>query len=221
MEQRDCKNISWTNYMITLKELTELTNVSRKQINNRINKIKGKYPSFIKGGGRGKGGRYYIDSLFVKYLIRSNSTPILPQQDVNLSGDTKSLVGWKNFSKIRWKWFGCYSPVSIYDPKDLISLIPLQDGEIAFYSIHAKDTSENLHIHFVSNSEVTKTKLQTPCKGILMNSKIIEFDYLLMKECYDYYTNYDKMRSGQQYLVDYGMVMGVKRNQLLFNMSLS
>lgn len=208
--------------MITIKELTELTtDVSRKHINNRINRIKNKYPSLIKGGGRGKGGRYYIDPLFVKYLIRSNSTPIHPQQDVNLTKDTKSLVGWKNFSKIRWRWFGCYSPVNIYDPKNLISLIPLQDGEIAFYSIHAKDTSDSLHIHFVSNSEITKTKLQTPYKGILMNSKIIEFDYLLMKECYDYYTNHNKMRSGQQYLVDYGMVMGVKRNQLLFNMSLS
>lgn len=191
--------------MITIKELTELTNVSRKQINNRINKIRGKYPSLIKGGGKGKGGRYSVDPLFVNYLTRLN--PDLP--DIKrVETTTNSLVSWKNYSKISWKWFGCYSPASVYEPKHLTDLIPLQDGEIVFYSIHAKDDTDNLHIHFSSNSELPKTKLNTPDRSILLYSEVKEFNHHLKEECFDYFTNFNMVRSGRQYIVDYGFIMG-------------
>lgn len=199
---------------ITIKEMIHLTNITRKQLNNRIQQIRGRYPNLINGGGKGKGGRYYIHPFLITYLTQPHwYTEINPQQNFN---SEKELITSRNqidyyqiFKSIEWDWFCCYCPLKkIYDPLELINLIPLRDGDVSFYSLH-RFQDESLHIHFVLKTDtLTHYKIsQSLIDWIDVETKTYDFNQL--DGCFQYFTNTKLLRGKNQKLVGYGFVMGV------------
>ncbi len=62
-------------HMTTLSELIHLTNITRKQINNRTLPLSKRYPKLIKGGGKGKRGKYFIHPILTRYLTHYKRKP--------------------------------------------------------------------------------------------------------------------------------------------------
>lgn len=194
--------------MITIKELYGLTNVSRKQINNRVNKIKWKYPQLIKGGGKGKGGKYSVNNLFMNYLTRLNPNQPTPSEGTGIVSKRCIIDYSELFNSIDWNWFGCLSTTSLFETEKLFQLLHLQDGEILFYSIHSTGKLDKLHIHFTSNSELPKSRQIKQHEGLIINTLIKEFRNPLKRECYDYFTNFRNSTNRNQIIVDYGFLIG-------------
>lgn len=202
---------------ISIKELLPLTNITRKQLNNRIQNIRGKYPDLIKGGGKGKGGRYSIHPFFTTYLIQPHwSRTFTPHQKNNTEKRISEFLKSKTpinyyelFKSIRWDRFCCYSPLKkIYDPIELINLIPLNDGDVSFYSIH-RFHDESLHIHFTLLNDVL-THYKVPESRVdWLNVQIEKYDFNQSEGCFQYFTNTELLRDKNQKLVGYGFLMGV------------
>jgi len=206
--------------MTTIDELYQLTNVTRKQVNNRVNKLKCKYPNFIMGGGKGKGGKYKIDPLFFKYLTRLKPHQSKPNQVINRNNNHSS-VNWENFSNVKWDWFGCVSTTSVFEVEQLLNLINLKDGELLFYSVHSLGRLDELHLHFISNSELMPSKQFKNQNGIITNIKINKFRDSLKRECYEYFTNFAKTRDRNQLLIEYGFLIGYLEKKQLKKMYLT
>lgn len=207
--------------MVTIQDIIPLSNISRKQIGNRIKPIKKKYPNLIKGGGRGKGGKYQINPLLIKHLT-------IPNTEVKVSGEDKKRMNDKQdeflknlppfdtmdtFKEIEWDWFCCYHPVKeITDIQELIDCIPMNEGDLCYYSIHRKNESGRItkhHIHFVLKSDLTKNDISktTP---FYSDYDIQEFDLTDVEGCYNYFSNSNLLRSDKQELCEWGYLMNIK-----------
>ncbi len=196
--------------MYQIQDILHLTNVSRKQVNNRIRKLKNKYPNLIKGGGRGRGGKYLIHPLMIPFLIRLN-------EEISLTNSEKeqwirkqqlfyeSISNYNNldtFSKVEWDWFCCFRPPNEYDIQSLIDLIPKSDAtDLAYFSIHRQE--DKLHIHFVLRTNMNKNEILNSVKTICDKDCEL-FDRTKRTQCYTYLSDPHIRRNGGQVLVDWG-----------------
>jgi hypothetical protein len=215
--------------MVTIEQLTHLTNVSRKQMNNRVLALKHRYPKIIGGGGKGKRGKYKIHPIMAKVLTRPNrgkNTSIVDLMgfEFEQSKFLESLNQSNPFGLFNWRWFCCYSPPKIYESQKLIDLIPLKPNDISFYSIHGRNNltkgikdSENLHIHFVIDTEQTKKELSSP--KICLDPDITDYRPELSQECFHYFTNPSIHRSENQYIVEYGYLMNITEKRKSYRIS--
>jgi hypothetical protein len=209
--------------MVTIEELTHLTNVSRKQMNNRVLSLKHRYPKIISGGGKGKGGKYKIHPIMTKVLTRPNRGKNTSNDDLmgfesEQSKFLESLNQSNPFGLFNWRWFCCYSPPKIYESQKLFDLIPLRPNDICFYSVHGRKNltkkvkeSENLHLHFVIDSEQTLKELSS--HQTYINPKISIFRPDLSQDCYEYFTNPQIVRTRNQYVLEYGYMIRVEDNK--------
>lgn len=197
-----------SNNNITIKDILPHTDISRKQVNNRIKKLN-QYTNLLYGGGKGKGGLYKINPIFFNYLtltksiksvndiVRNNSVNLIPR--INL---------FETYKLIDWTYFGCYSPPKVFSVDALLEIIPLKDGELLFYTIHGRKSTDELHIHFVV---FTKSKIE---KFVKLENQSIKSVYVspfrteLLYDCFNYFLNPKE----NQFLVDYGFLFGVKNH---------
>jgi len=196
---------------LTIKDILSKTDISRKQVNNRINKIK-HHNKLVTGGGKGKGGRYLFNSIFFNYLSLSKNVKQHDKLIRNLSESQPSypIILFEIFNQIEWTYFGCYSPPKIYDIDELIEILPISDGELLFYAIHNRCKTDELHIHFVVATQVEIKKYKNPQMNLSLEVK--PFNPNLSGECFNYFIN----PKDHQFAVDYGFILGVKNhNQIL------
>jgi hypothetical protein len=198
--------------MITINELTPLTNITRKQINNRLIPLVNRYPNLIKGGGRGKRGKYSIHPLLIKYL--THYKPYTSLEDIKVWDEIQSdylktftpINTLETFKKVEWKFFCCYSPASNLDSHVLINLISLEVGDMVFYSIHTDEKEKN-HIHFVT-THCDEKRLKNYDK-VMDIPEVVPFISLELEGCYNYFTNLQLYR-GKQRVTEYGYIIGLK-----------
>jgi hypothetical protein len=203
-------SIEYIKKMYHIKDIEPITNVSRKQLSNRIKSLQKDYPKLIIGGGKGKGGKYKIHPLMVPFLIVPNKEKELTNTEKqDLINKQNSFLekmpdcnNFETFSKIDWDWFVCFRPVNATDIKELIQMIPLSsDTDLAFYSIHRQ--VDKLHIHFVLKSKMHRNEVLKEI-SIKSNNECVLFDPFYSKGCYSYFTDSYMFRNGEQKLSGYG-----------------
>ena len=196
--------------MYQIQEILSLTNVSRKQVNNRIRKLKNKYPNLITGGGRGRGGKYLLHTLMIPFLLRLNEERTLANNEKELWIKKQRLFlesvsnynNLETFSKVEWDWFCCFRPPNEYDIQTLIDLIPKSDvTDIAYYSIHRQE--DKLHIHFVLKTNMNKNQILNSLNTIC-DKDCLAYDKSKTSDCYNYLSNLNVKRRGEQMLLDCG-----------------
>jgi hypothetical protein len=193
---------------LTIKDILSQADISRKQVNNRINKIK-QYNKLVTGGGKGKGGRYLINSVFYNYLILSKKVKHHNKLIRNVSESQTSYpisLYEEIFNQIDWSYFGCYSPPKIYDIDELIEILPISDGELLFYSVHNRLRTDELHIHFVVATQVDVKRYKKPQMNLSLEVK--PFNSNLSGECFSYFITPKE----NQFAVEYGFILGVKNH---------
>jgi len=196
-------------HMTTLSELIPLTNITRKQINNRTLPLSKRYPNLIKGGGKGKRGKYFIHPILTRYLThyKPYTSKETIEQLANIQTEYlkrySTLDTFDTFQLIPWKFFCCYHPVGKLNAQDLLNLIPLEEGDIVYYSIHT-DQRDKDHLHFVTThtNEIRLKYHQT--KDI---PKVEPFKMELGEGCYHYFRNMYLFR-GEQRITEWGYLMG-------------
>jgi hypothetical protein len=197
--------------MTTLSDLITLTNITRKQINNRTLPLSKRYPNLIKGGGKGKIGKYFIHPLLTRYLTHHKlytSQEIIEQLEDIQSNYLKrysNIDTIETFNQIPWKFFCCYHPARNLNAQALLNLIPLEEGDIVYYSIHT-DNRDKEHLHFVTthpNQNRLKNKKNQP-KDIPM---VEPFKMELSEGCYHYFRDMGLFRGGQR-ITEWGYIMG-------------
>lgn len=193
---------------ITIKDILPHTDISRKQVNNRIKKLI-PYKNLVKGGGKGKGGLYRVNSIFFNYLTLLKSIKYKSNIVRNKDVINNLIINlFETYKLVNWTYFGCYSPPKVYCVDALLELLPLKDGELLFYAIHGRKSTDELHIHFVvtTNSNIQKFEyLENKSK---MSVNAVPFRNELQSECFTYFINPKE----NQFLVDYGFLFGVKNH---------
>lgn len=183
--------------MLTINDIIGDAKVSRKQINNRIQKVS-HHENLVIGGGKGLGGKYLIHPILLNYLTAPNYFSGI---DYDRS-QRRVLNNWDTFKLLNWQWFHCFSPKGYFELNNLFDKIRLNDGDIAYYSVHARKSSNDLHLHYV----VTDNKHQESKKNITNFFK--PYDPSLGDGCFNYFNN----PSDNQYLVEVGYLLGVKHH---------
>ena len=182
---------------LNIKDIQEDTQVSRKQINNRIRKVI-HHNKLVSGGGRGRGGKYLIHPLLWNYLTAPNYYSGI----VYDGSQQKILNNLDTFKLLNWRWFHCFSPKGYFELNNLFDKMRLNDGDIAYYSVHARKSSNDLHLHYVVTdkenlySKKNSTNFFKPYAPSLGDS------------CFNYFNN----PSDNQYLVEVGYLLGVKHH---------
>jgi hypothetical protein len=209
--------------MLSINDVIEHNNISRRIINNRINKLKSIFPSLIKGGGKGKGGRYYFDDLLLADIFKPNSqlflssseTEILRFRQSTFINSFKTLENYrKKFDSIEWKYWGCFrTKNNIISQQELVKMIQVKRGDILFYAIHTIDLkiTDPSHIHFVlKTDEQSILQLKKYCRDLhphlLINCDIVEFDSNKLN-CFDYMTDVTRFKPLQR-TSEYSFVLG-------------
>jgi hypothetical protein len=180
---------------ITIKDIEENTSITRKQISNRINKVS-HHDNLVFGGGKGRGGKYLIHPLLTNYLSAPNY-----YSKINENHKVKKLFNdYKTFRLLNWRSFGCYSPKECFDYDNLISTIGINDGDIGYFSIHLRKSTNDFHIHYVLTSNPNK-------KDTIIHN-IQDFNSSWSESCFNYFNN----PSDNQNLIDFGFLLGVKNH---------
>lgn len=203
---------------ININQYCNISNVSRRQLNNRIIPLKEKYPNLIIGGGRGKSGKYFVDKLLTRYICKPKSiytvddeiNSILEKQD-SFINNLLPIADISTFKKIDWRYFCCYSPAKCIEVEDLLNRIPTEEGDMVFYSIHENENLK-IHVHFVTTSQ-NKERLLTYDNNLMDVKPFV--DNFRIKEaggCYQYLTNLDMQRYGQR-VIEWGYFMGYKERK--------
>ncbi len=182
---------------LNIKDIQEDTQVSRKQINNRIKKVI-HHNKLVIGGGRGRGGKYLIHPLLLNYLTAPNY-----YSGIIYDGSQQRILNnLDTFNLLNWRWFHCFSPKGYFEPNNLFDEMRLNDGDIAYYSVHARKSSNDLHLHYV----VTDKENLYSKKNITNFFK--PYAPSLGDSCFNYFNN----PSDNQYLVEVGYLLGVKHH---------
>ena len=180
---------------ITIKDIEDNTSISRKQINNRINKVS-HHDKLVLGGGRGRGGKYLLHPLLTNYLSAPNY-----YSKINEKQRIKKLFNdFNTFKLLNWRTFGCFSPKEYFDFGNLISALKMEDGDIGYFSIHLRKSTNDLHIHYVLTS--------IPYKKDTIAHNIQDFNSSLSESCFCYFNN----PNDNQHLIDFGFLLGVKNH---------
>jgi hypothetical protein len=180
---------------ITVKDIEEYTSISRKQINNRINKVS-HHDNLVMGGGKGRGGKYLIHPLLTNYLSAPNY-----YSKTNESQKMKKLFNdYRTFNLLNWRSFGCFSPKDCFDYNNLISTIGIKDGDIGYFSIHLRKSTNDFHIHYVVTCNTDKKDT--------IPHHIQDFNSSLSESCFYYFNN----PGDNQNLIDFGFLLGVKNH---------
>jgi hypothetical protein len=183
---------------LNIKDIEEDTQVSRKQINNRIKKVIN-HDRLVIGGGRGRGGKYLIHPILLNYLTAPNY-----YSGIAYDGSQRRILNnWDTFKLLNWQWFYCFSPKGYFELNNLFDEMRLNDGDIAYYSVHARKSSNDLHLHYV----VTDKEIQNSKQNIFNFFK--PYDPSLGDSCFNYFNN----PSENQYLVECGYLLGVKNHR--------
>lgn len=194
--------------MIHIKDIISEGNITRKQLNNRVVSLKNNYPNLIIGGGKGRGGKYKIHPLLKDFLIRPKSNI---NQFNNFRYPFPSFDSIELFKSIQWNWLCCYNPnVKSLETEDLLKMIPIDDGDICFYSIHETIKDNKLHIHFTIKTNKSKSYIEHfPKNKNNNNVKVFEPEKYI--SCYHYFSNTNFERNNQK-LKEYGYIIGNKKN---------
>jgi hypothetical protein len=193
---------------ITITDILPHTDISRKQVNNRIKKLN-QYTNLLYGGGKGKGGLYQINPIFFNYLTLTKSIKSL--NDIVRNNNVKEVPKinlFETYKLIEWTYFGCYSPPKVYSVDGLLEILPLKDGELLFYTIHGRKSTDELHIHFVV---VTKRKMENFLNFQTKSIQSVKVSPFRTELRYDSY-NYFLIPKENQFLVDYGFLLGMKNH---------
>ena len=174
------------NYL-SVGELQKYSTLTTRQIRNNINSKKSipEYENFIKGGGRGRGGQYWIHtSIIHEFISRKRNSPYF---------STKQPIKNRKFSELfysltKWTYFGCVRPNSEVDFQILIN--SLQEYT-SFYVIHRK--GELNHIHFTLYEVMDIDEVKSKLKGYFCEKGIslgpiflIEFSEKYRSNSFDY-----------------------------------
>ncbi len=182
---------------LNIKDIEEDTQVGRKQINNRIKKVI-HHNKLVIGGGRGRGGKYLIHPLLLNYLTAPNY-----YSGIIYDGSQQRILNnLDTFNLLNWRWFHCFAPKGYFELNNLFDKMRLNDGDIAYYSVHARKSSNDLHLHYV----VTDKENLYSKKNITNFFK--PYAPSLGDSCFNYFNN----PSDNQYLVEVGYLLGVKHH---------
>jgi hypothetical protein len=182
---------------LNIKDIEEDTQVSRKQINNRIKKVI-HHDRLVIGGGKGRGGKYQIHPLLKNYL----TAPTYFAKFKEILNPNGLFNNFDAFGLIDWRWFSCYSPKECFELDKLIANIHMNDGDIVYYSIHSRKSTNDFHIHYSSTSEVN------PIVENSISHISLPFDASLGMSCFHYFNK----PSENQLLIEVGFLLGVKHH---------
>lgn len=200
--------------MLTINEILPLNNITRRQLNNRLKLLQLKYPIYLNGGGRGRGGRYSVHPILLDLITKPNKDGITTEKDKEIFKNStdaikkRNLYTSKTFESIDWKYFVTISPFENIEEKRLIETIPLALGDTCFYSIHHKTTSvvDGCHIHFVIKTNKAKKDLEGLKSDFRMNIKVDEYDPQ-KTNCFQYLTSRN-LFGGTQQQGEFGFKLG-------------
>ena len=175
------------NEYLNINEIIEYTTLSKRQIRNNIMSLQKNenFHELINGGGKGKGGKYWIHYSILPYITeRQRNTPI---SSVKSTYNNRSLSEFI-FKKSNWDYFGCIKPnIDV----ELTELIRSLNNFVSFYCIHRN--REKNHIHFSIKSPLKLEEIRKEIKNFFSNHSIsidevylVDFNPLLTDKSLDY-----------------------------------
>lgn len=175
------------NEYLNINQISEFTTLSKRQIRNNILSIRENtnFKKLIKGGGKGKGGKYWIHFSIVPYITdRQRNTP---KNQIKSTYNNRKLSEFI-FRKSTWDYFGCIKPnIDV----DLINLIKSLNNYSSFYCIHRNN--EKNHIHFSIKSSRCLDEIKKELSHFFGSQSvsidevyIVDFNTLLTDKSLDY-----------------------------------
>jgi len=175
------------NEYLNINELLDFTTLSKRQIRNNVLSLREdiNFNNLIRGGGKGKGGKYWIHYSIVPYITE--------RQRKSLNKSIKSTYNSRKlsefiFKKSKWDYFGCIKPNT---DLDLTQLIGSLNKHESFYCIHR--TREKNHIHFSIKSPLSLHEIKKELNSFFTNNSvsidevyIVDFNPLLRNKSLDY-----------------------------------
>jgi hypothetical protein len=175
-----------TDYL-NVNEILDFTTLSKRQIRNNIIFLRKdeNFHNLIKGGGKGKGGKYWIHYSIIPYITGRQRNSL--QKSIKSTYNSRNLSEFI-FKKINWDYFGCIKPNT---DLDLTLLIESLNKYQSFYSIHR--TKEMNHIHFSIKSPLSLHDIKKELSCFFSNNSIsidevylVDFNPQLRTKSLDY-----------------------------------
>ena len=188
-----------------IEDIKKFTCLSDRQIRNRVKTLSTLKKNLIKGGGRGKGGKYSIHWSILPEILKEGYSKC-PDSYERKQKMFKSYLGQyekQEFEKHKWKQFSYINPKDEISPESLKEVLSKLPGKLFFYSIHGHLKNNTFHIHYVSDSEDTSSK-ELPFKAY---HHCVPFDEEKKKGCLIYFTDSSGLvRRENQYLESFGIL---------------
>jgi hypothetical protein len=188
-----------------IDDIKKYTCLSERQIRNRVKNQSLLNQNLIKGGGRGKGGKYSIHWSILPDILKEEYSKCTDDTYQRKQIMFKSYLGQyekQEFEKNKWKQFSFINPKDEISPESLKEVLSKLPGKIFFYSIHGHLENNTFHIHYVSDSEDTSSK-ELPFKAY---HHCVPFNEEKKKGCLIYFTNSSgEVKRENQYLESFGI----------------
>lgn len=190
---------------LCIDDIKKFTCLSDRQIRNRVKTISLIKNNLIKGGGRGKGGKYSIHWSILSEILKEgySKCPNCIERKQKMFKNYISQFEIQEFQNKKWKQFCYINPKEEKTPKSLIDTLQLLPGNCFFYSIHGHEVNNNYHIHYVSDSNDTSS-IELPYKAF---QHCVPFDETKKKGCLIYFTDSSGLVIREkQFLESYGFI---------------
>ena len=188
-----------------IDDIKKYTCLSDRQIRNRVKTLSSVKKNLIKGGGRGKGGKYSIHWSLLSEILKEgySKCPDCIERKQKMFKNYISHFEIQEFQNQKWKQFCYVNPKDEITPKSLLDNLHLLPGNSFFYSIHGHEGNNNYHIHYVSDSDDTSS-IKLPFKAY---RHCIPFDERKKKDCLIYFTDTSGLVIREkQFLESYGFI---------------
>lgn len=190
---------------VSVNEIKEFTNLSHKQIRNKLNTLKtsSEFRNQIKGGGKGKGGQFWFNPILIPQITFRQRKK---KENENLNKLRVRRLSEYYYSKVIWSYFGCIRPNR---DTDLLELVNSLNGFNTFYVIHRQ--REINHIHFTIHSSKQVEEIKDHFKGYFNKHNIsidkvflTKFDYKFKDDTLNYLLRRG-CHSSKKDLIDWGI----------------
>jgi hypothetical protein len=190
---------------LNVNEIKEYTTLSHRQIRNNLNGLKNtnQFEELIIGGGKGKGGTFWIHYSIIPKIVR--------RQRKRVNKVTLSTIKDRRFSEYyytinSWDYFGCIHPNKDIDYSLLKNSL---NNFNSFYVIHRRN--EIHHIHFTIQSSLVISEIKELLKSYFKRNNVsidevflTEFNKGYREDTLNYLLRRGK-HSSKKDLIDWGL----------------